>query len=157
MDRPLEVLLEPVERVVPRRPGIVGLEDRVGEAAGRMATCGCRHLAVVGSDGRLVGVLSEEHLRARLGSDLEAFPDAARKLLDETVESVMPRNALSVSRRAPLRDALAILLDGRVGALPVTNDDDRPIGMVSYVDLLAYLAVVARGWREGPGQRKPAR
>ncbi len=148
MEHTPEFLDVPVERVMTRRPDTVGAEDALGDAAGLMVWGGYRHLPVVDPDGRLVGVLSERDLRARLGTRLEGFADAGRQLLADTVESAMQPDPITVGRQARLRDVLEILIDERVGALPVTDDADRLVGIVSYVDLLAYL-------REGPPALRP--
>lgn len=139
MARVPEFLDLPVDRVMTRRPDTVGPEDALGDAAGLMVSGGYRHLPVVDPDGRIVGMLSERDLRARLGSELQEFPEAGRQLLSETVESAMRANPIAVGRRAHVREVLETLIDDRVGALPVTDDADRIVGIVSYMDLLAYL------------------
>lgn len=140
----------PVERVMTRRPDSIGAEDSLSDAAGLMVWGGYRHLPVVDPDGRLVGMLSERDLRARLGSELERFADTGRQLLEDTVESAMRPNPIAVHLGTPLREVLEVLVDDRIGALPVTEDGDRLVGIVSYVDVLAYL----RERRPAPGASK---
>ncbi len=139
MERIPEFLDLPVDRVMTRRPDTVSPEDALGDAAGLMVSGGYRHLPVVDPDGRIVGMLSERDLRARLGSELGQFAEAGRQLLSETVESAMRPNPITAGRRAHVREVLETLIDDRVGALPVTDDADRIVGIVSYMDLLAYL------------------
>lgn len=148
-----EFLDLPVDRVMTRRPDTVGPEDALGDAAGLMVSGGYRHLPVIDTDGRLVGMLSERDLRARLGSELEGFADAGRQLLSDTVEAAMRPDPITVGRRARVREALEILIDDRVGALPVTDDADRLVGIVSYVDLLAYLRQEAPAPPPAPSKR----
>jgi CBS-domain-containing membrane protein len=148
-----EFLDLPVDRVMTRRPDTVGPEDALGDAAGLMVSGGYRHLPVVDTDGRLVGMLSERDLRARLGSELEKFADAGRQLLSDTVDAAMRPDPITVGRRARVREALEILIDDRVGALPVTDDADRLVGIVSYVDLLAYLRQEAPAPPPAPSKR----
>jgi CBS domain-containing protein len=148
-----EFLDLPVDRVMTRRPDTVGPEEPLGDAAGLMVSGGYRHLPVVDPDGRLVGMLSERDLRARLGSELERFPEVGRQLLSETVEGTMRPNPITVGRSARLRDVLEILIDDRVGALPVTDDADRLVGIVSYVDLLARLREGALAPAPPPSKR----
>jgi len=134
-----EFLDLPIDRLMTRRPDTVGPEDFLGDAAGLMVSGGYRHLPVVDPDGRIVGMLSERDLRARLGTELERFAEAGRQLLSDTVESAMRPNPITVGRRAHVREVLETLIDDRVGALPVTDDADRLVGIVSYMDLLAYV------------------
>jgi CBS domain-containing protein len=138
VQRPVPFLEVPVKLVMTPRPATVGPEDSLGDAAGKMVEGGFRHLPVVDVDGKLVGMLSERDLRARLGTEVERFPDAALDLLSEEVERTMRPDPITISSDATLRDALEILADERIGALPVL-DGERLVGIVSYLDLLGYL------------------
>jgi acetoin utilization protein AcuB len=168
MPRPVPFLEVPVKHVMTPRPATVGPEDSLGDAAAVMVQGGFRHLPVVDASRRLVGMLSERDLRARLGTEVERFPDAAADLLADEVEGSMRPDPITISSRATLRNALEILEDERIGALPVV-DGERLIGIVSYVDLLGYLrreappAAPARNVpraakppRMAPARRKPA-
>lgn len=138
MPAPVPFLEVPVEHVMTPRPATVGPEDALGDAAGMMVQGGFRHLPVVDVDGRLVGMLSERELRVRLGTELERFADAALDLLSEDVEGSMRTDPITISSSQTVRDALEILTDERVGALPVV-DDERVVGILSYLDVLGYL------------------
>lgn len=138
MPAPVPFLEVPVEHVMTPRPATVGPEDALGDAAGLMVQGGFRHLPVVDVDGRLVGMLSERELRVRLGTELERFADAALDLLSEDVEGSMRTDPITISSAQTVRDALEILTDERVGALPVV-DDERVVGILSYLDVLGYL------------------
>jgi CBS domain-containing protein len=138
MPAPVPFLEVPVEHVMTPRPATVGPEDALGDAAGLMVQGGFRHLPVVDVDGRLVGMLSERELRVRLGTELERFADAALDLLSEDVEGSMRADPITISSAQTVRDALEILTDERVGALPVV-DDERVVGILSYLDVLGYL------------------
>ncbi|WP_242392916.1 CBS domain-containing protein [Anaeromyxobacter oryzisoli] len=135
---PIPFLDVPVTQVMTSRPAIIGPEDALGEAAGVMVQGGFRHLPVVDVDDHLVGMLSERDLRARLGTELERFAEVARDLLDELVQDTMRPDPITIPSDATVRDALEILSDEGVGALPVL-DGERLVGIVSYLDLLGYL------------------
>lgn len=157
MPRPARVafLDVPVTQVMTSRPATIGPEDSLGEAAGVMLQGGFRHLPVVDVDERVVGMLSERDLRARLGTELERFADAARDLLAELVEDSMRPDLITISSDATVRDALEILGDERVGALPVL-DGERLVGIVSYLDLLGYLRHEAPS-APPSGERRPGK
>lgn len=138
MTVPVPFLDVPVEQVMTPRPATVGPEDSLGDAAGLMVQGGFRHLPVVDVDGRLVGMLSERDLRGRLGTELERFAESALDLLAEDVEASMRTDPITISAAETVRDALELLTDERVGALPVV-DDERLVGILSYLDVLGYL------------------
>jgi CBS domain-containing protein len=157
MPRPARVafLDVPVTQVMTSRPATIGPEDSLGDAAGVMLQGGFRHLPVVDVDDRVVGMLSERDLRGRLGTELERFADAARDLLAELVEDSMRPDPITIASDATVRDALEILADERVGALPVL-DGERLVGIVSYLDLLGYLRHEAPS-APPSGERRPGK
>lgn len=154
MTVPVPFLEVPVTVVMTPRPATIGPEDSLGDAAGTMLEGGFRHLPVVDVDGRLVGMLSERDLRGRLGTELERFADAALDLLSEEVAGAMRPDPITVPTTATIRDALEILTDERVGALPVV-DGERLVGIVSYLDLLGYLRREAPPAGDGRGAASP--
>jgi CBS domain-containing protein len=62
----------------------------------------------------------------------------------------MTPDPISIRKGTPLADALEILTVERVGALPVVDDMDEVVGILSYIDLLAWL-------RDNFGRRVRAR
>src|SRR3990172_916566 len=59
-------------------------------------------VTVVDGQGRLVGMLSERDLRARLGVDVDGFPDATVEALTELVSEAMTPDPISVRTGTPL-------------------------------------------------------
>ena len=134
-----EFLELPVKGVMTLHPAAVGPEDSLEDAARIMVEGGFRHVPVLDADDRLVGMLSERDVRARLGVEVERFPAASRDALGEDVEAVMSRDPITVGPDAPLRDVVGILAGEKVGALPVVDEEERLLGIISYLDLLSYL------------------
>ncbi len=141
----------PVEKVMTRNPATVEPEATLSEAAEIVVQGGFRHLPVVDGSGRLVGMLSERDIRTRLGIDLRQYAEATLEALSEPVSGAMSPDPISIGPRTPLAEALEIFADEKVGALAVVDESDRLRGILSYVDLLAYLR--ERGG--GPPARHP--
>lgn len=141
----MEFLDLPVKSVMTYHPAAVGPDDALGDAARLMVEGGFRHVPVVDADERVVGMLSERDLRARLGVEVERFPSAAQELLDEEVEATMSRAPVTVGPDTPLREVIALFADERIGALPVVDEEERLLGIISYLDLLGYLHDRAQG------------
>jgi CBS domain-containing protein/osmotically-inducible protein OsmY len=111
------------------------------EAADMMAWKGVRHLPVVDENGRLVGMLSERDLRTLLGVPADALEHWAGAFgRDRTVEEVMVRSVESVRPDQPLSQVIASMVNRNVGALPVVDAERRPVGIISYLDVLSALA-----------------
>jgi CBS-domain-containing membrane protein len=73
-----------------------------------------------------------------------ALRHARERIASRTpVREVMTRNVITVKRSADLHEAARILSDNRISGMPVVDDDNRVIGVISQADLLV-LAGMAR-------------
>ncbi len=142
----------PVDAVMTRSPVTLDVDATLADAAEALLGGGFRHLPVVGADGRLAGMLSERDLRSHLGTEASAFLDATLEALREPVSEVMTPDPIFVRAGAPLADALSAFADERVGAVPVLDEGDRVVGIVSYVDLVRFI----RDRAGGPPRRAAA-
>lgn len=98
-----------------------------------------RHLPVLDQELRVVGMLSDRDARAAVGDIRDALYRHDRSALENTrVEDVMTTAPTTISANASVLDLLDALIDERIGAVVVVDDDDRMLGIVSYVDVLAF-------------------
>ena len=98
--------------------------DGVGAILHRMHV---RHLPVVEEDGTLVGMLSDRDLHhAQAGASL--------------VGDVLGPELLYARPFDDLLDVVRLMIDHRVGAIPIVDVRGRAIGIVSYVDALRAMA-----------------
>ncbi len=119
-------------------PATATEETPLFDAVALMAELGLRHLPVVDSNGRLSGMLSDRDVRSTIGDPGEELRHGVHWDLEGlTVGEVMSRDPVRVELDATKGEIAATLSDDRIGALPVVDEADRPIGIVSYVDLLA--------------------
>ncbi|MBC7172468.1 MAG: CBS domain-containing protein, partial [Polyangiaceae bacterium] len=106
-----------------------------------------RHLPVVDGDGRVIGILSDRDLRSAVGDPLRAQvpkqPLSPHDPGQARVTSAMTPEPRTLSKDDPLSVAMTALLDERFGAFSVVDMEDRLVGMISYIDVLA--ALVDRG------------
>lgn len=56
--------------------------------------------------------------------------------MKRAVESVMTAEVVTVHPATPFRELVRLLQQHRISAVPVTDDDGRPVGLVSEADLL---------------------
>jgi CBS domain-containing membrane protein len=114
--------------------------DNLDLADGIMRLGRIRHLPVV-SGGRLVGILSQRDLvRAAVSSLLQLRGEAEHEWLATIpVHAVMTPHVFTVAPSVSLRVAVDIMLDKRIGCLPVV-DDGTLVGLLSESDCLRHLA-----------------
>jgi acetoin utilization protein AcuB len=111
-----------------------------------------RHLPVVDSDERLIGIVSDRDLRSACPWNLEGNVSHEEKLWEFSklkVADVMTRRPHTLTSESTLQDVLALFRETRVGALPIVDSNGRLIGIVSEADLLdGFLEILGA---DGPG------
>jgi len=113
-----------------QEPITVDPEDLSIRASLKMQAGGFRRLPVV-SDGKLVGIISERDLREHRGH-LEQIK----------INGIMTENPITVTPATTVEEAAQIMLERRVGGLPVVADG-RVVGIVTASDILrAFLDVM---------------
>ena len=131
-----------VKDFMTKRVVYVSPETTVAAAADIMRDKGLRRLPVIEHD-KLVGLITE-------GTMAEASPSKATSLsiyemnylLNKTkVGDIMIKNVLTVSKYASLEDAIYIMLQNKVGVLPVV-DNDQISGIITDKDVFrAFLEI----------------
>ena len=120
-------------------PETVLEEASLFEAAALMAELGVRHLPVVDELGKLIGMLSDRDIRSAIGDPVEALR-GRHEDSESRASDVMSPDPLRASLDTPVSEIAEMLVDERIGAVPVVDEGDRPVGIISYVDLIRFLA-----------------
>lgn len=125
-------------------PRTIDIDADLEEAVGLILEGGFRHLPVLDADQRLVGMLSERDLRGALGANLRDWSSLEENRFNDVITNVMVPGALFVRSHNRLVDILDVFTDERIGALPVLDENDVLVGILSYVDILEWLRSQAR-------------
>ncbi len=128
-----------IEEVMTRDPATVSPNDSIRVALDRMHERGCRRLPVV-DNSRLVGIVSDRDVRRATNSPYvvrERWYDEF--MLDHIpVRACMTANPCTVTPRTSIADAAKLMLDRKIGGLPVV-DGEYLVGIVTETDLMNYL------------------
>jgi len=126
------------EDMMPTNPVTVNSTGTVQDAVDLMVAADIRHLPVV-RHGILVGMISDRDLRSYMLPRPEKVlhADEARARMAASVSEVMQADVITVRPDTPLAALLDILLQEKIGAVPVLAPDTAELlGMVSYIDVL---------------------
>ena len=130
-----------VDDVMSPDPVTASEGEHLMDAVERMDRRGIRHLPVIDGDRRVVGMLSDRDVRLAIGNSLRAIDvREARVRIEAThVGDVMSRNPLTLRSGTRASRAAGFFADHKVGAVPVVDEHNRIVGIVSYLDVLRAL------------------
>ena len=126
-------------------PVTVRADSTVKEALLILQSMEIRHLPVVSANDDLIGMVSDRDLRGMSIPrviDERWFGDL-RVAMQEKISSIMTADVLSVDVDADVTEIIDLMLEYKVGAVPVVDGDGGLVGIVSYMDVLRELAVLA--------------
>lgn len=124
--------------IMTRNPVTVAITGTVQEVADAMFAAEVRHIPIV-RHGVFMGIVSDRDLRSYMLPRAEQIlrPDDTRARLASSVEMVMRTDALSVTADTPVSSIVDLMLQEKIGALPVLAPNTRELlGVVSYLDVL---------------------
>ncbi len=109
---------------------------QITDARCEMEIANLRHLPVVDGDGLLIGIISDRDIWRGLAGG--AHPS-------DPVETIMTRRVAAVTPGTTILDALDIMLERKIGALPVEGTGEQVVGIVTETDLLVLLRALIAG------------
>ena len=122
----------PVTRLMTADVLTVTPNATITDAAATLLAEEVSSLVVVDESNRPVGMFTTTDLAEAVSAD-ESSADA-------TVERYMTDHVVTVGAEQSVRDAAAKMITNDVHHLPVTGDDDGVVGMLSTMDVTAYLS-----------------
>jgi acetoin utilization protein AcuB len=119
----------------------VEMDDRLDVVKKIFDTLKFHHLLVVGDDGKLKGVVSDRDLLKALSPYVGSAAEKARDLatLNKRVHQIMSRNLLTLHPRASILEAVKLLLEHRISCIPIIDEALKPVGILSWRDVLKAL------------------
>jgi acetoin utilization protein AcuB len=121
--------------VMTKDPLTVTPSETVGQADELMTVNKIRQLPVV--RGReLVGIITDRDIRSFLSGSLLSEPEAREKAFHTRVAQVMTTDPLTLSPDDNLQEAVELLINEKIGGIPVVDQAEGIVGIVTYVDVL---------------------
>lgn len=141
----------PVSEIMQTQVSVLGCDEHLDLVDDIMKYGRIRHMPVL-KEGRLVGILSNRDLlAASLSQTLDFGPKQRRTFLRSVdVSEVMKSDVVTIAPTTPIGEAARVLLDRKIGCLPVVNDEDELVGLVTETDLLRA------SFSEAPGEKSRA-
>jgi acetoin utilization protein AcuB len=121
--------------VMTKDPLTVTPTETIGQADELMNTNKIRQLPVVqGRD--LVGIVTDRDIRSFLSGSLLEGVAAREEALNTKVREIMTTEPMSVASDDDLQEAVELMIDEKIGGIPVVDEAEGLVGIVTYVDVL---------------------
>ena len=126
-----------VKERMSQRPILCATDLPVSDALEQMKQERIRRMPVVDKQGHLIGIVSDKDL-------LKASPSPATSLsvweitylLSKLkVGDVMTKKVITVVEDTPIEDAARVMVDNKIGGLPVVNGEGAVVGIITETDI----------------------
>lgn len=122
-------------------PFTISMDAQVSEALALMHEHSVRRLPVIDGNGQLCGVITDGDIRGAelltgAGLDLREVANALRRTM---VCNVMTADPISITPTTTLREAAMLMLDNKIGGLPVVDETNVVVGLITESDLFDAL------------------
>lgn len=118
-----------------REPLTVTATETIGEADDLMSQNKFRQLPVVKGK-ELIGIVTDRDIRSFLSGSLLASPEQREKALKTRVREIMTSEPITVCPDDELEEVLEVLIEEKIGGIPVVDETEGLVGIVTYVDVL---------------------
>ena len=136
-----------VSESMTRKVITVDQEATIFDAQELLAKNKIRHLPIVDQDRRLIGIITDRDIRSALPyKSFMEDSDIKKKISEFRVKDFMTKDPISISPTYTIQDALLLIQNSKVGALPVVDDNAKLKGILSVRDLLrSFINVLGIG------------
>ncbi|NLQ17378.1 CBS domain-containing protein [Marinomonas sp. M1K-6] len=117
----------------------VDMDERLPTIRKIIEENGFHHLPVT-EHNKLVGIISDRDLLRLISPFIDKVSEQPRDLdtLNRAAHQVMTRQPITVKAETPIADIIAWFKRVDISCLPVTDDEDQVIGIISWRDLLHH-------------------
>lgn len=121
--------------VMTKNPLVMTPAETIGQADELMTENRIRQLPVV-DEGALLGIITDRDIRSFLAQSALVEPEERAKVLRTNVREIMTAEPLTLAPDDDLREAVELLIEEKIGGIPVVDQAEGLVGIVTYVDVL---------------------
>jgi acetoin utilization protein AcuB len=121
--------------VMTRDPLTLTPAETIGQADELMTQNKFRQIPIVRNK-ELVGIVTDRDVRSFLSGSILANPHDRDRAFNTPIQEIMTTEPITVSPEDDLQEVLELLIEEKMGGIPVVDDNEGLVGIVTYVDML---------------------
>jgi acetoin utilization protein AcuB len=124
-------------QIMSEHPVSVGLDDSLGAVKDIFDNAKFHHLLVI-EEGKLFGIISDRDLLRHISPNIGTNNYTVKDLdtLKKRVHQIVTRKPVTLHPDATIADAVAIFNEQRISCIPIVDNENVPVGIVSWRDIL---------------------
>ena len=128
-----------VVSIMSQRVVCVHMDDSLETIRELITATGYHHLMVVEGN-RLVGVISDRDLLNALSPFVDTLSERSRDraTLERKAHQIMSREPITLSPTSSIVSAIKLFNRHNISCIPVIDEHDKPVGVISWRDILRY-------------------
>ncbi|MDR4507330.1 MAG: CBS domain-containing protein [Candidatus Brocadiaceae bacterium] len=116
----------------------LNVDSKLGFAEDIMYLGRIRHIPVIDGE-NIVGLLTQRDLyKASLTSIVTSWEENKEFLDSVKIAEVMTKNVSTITPDLKIEEAARIMIDKKIGCLPVVKEKNRLVGLITETDVLQY-------------------
>jgi len=132
-----------IENMMSRKLITLSMDSTLANAKEIFESNNIHHLLVTDDDGTLAGVINDrdlyKHLSPTVGTSQETHRDTA--LMQKKLHQIMSRELTTAQAHLSLTKAILMFYDNHISCLPIINEDNLAIGIITWRDVLKVMAL----------------
>jgi acetoin utilization protein AcuB len=134
-----------ISQIMRRNLVTLDMDDTLADAKGLFDHHDMHHILIT-DNGKLTGVITDrdllQHLSPTIGTRKETPHDGF--ILNKKVHLIMSRDVITASEEITLNEAVLMFYDHKISCIPVINQQDSLIGIITWRDIIKVIAVQYR-------------
>lgn len=130
-----------VEKIMNKTVVTVDMDDTLELVKEIFDNAKFHHLMVI-ENGKLFGVLSDRDLLKAISPNIDTPAETTRDAasLNKKVHQIMTRKPITLMADADMYDAIKLFNENTISCIPVVNEQNKPVSILSWRDILKAIA-----------------
>lgn len=126
-----------VKDYMTNKPIVIAEDATLPDAHALMKEFNVRRLPVIDSHQKLVGIISQTDVREAQPSDATTLSiyELNYLLAKLSVKKIMTTNVITLTPESTIAEAARIMLERKIGGIPVVNDQHHVVGIITESDI----------------------
>lgn len=135
-----------IEKLMSKKLVTLSMDAPLSKAKEVFENQNIHHILIIDDEGLLAGVMTDRDLYKNLSPSIGTSQETHRdtSLMQKKLHQIMARNVITSQAQLPLNEAVLLFYDNHISCLPIVDEQNKAIGIITWRDILKVLALQYR-------------